>query len=164
VVGRRSAARLDADSAAVRLDLHGECREVGADLIVVGADIGQAQVLVLGQHVGIPGQNRNAGILCRLKGHRHGSGVGHGHGNAIDLLGHEILHDLDLFVAAAVLAGADIHAFKGAVGFSLGLLAAITGLVEERVVHVLGNQREGELRLGPDGGHGKRPKGNRCGQ
>src|SRR5207247_198299 len=46
VVGRGRATRLDADGATLRLDLLGELGEVDADLVVVGADIRDAQVLV----------------------------------------------------------------------------------------------------------------------
>src|SRR4029079_10207958 len=47
VVGGRRTTRLDADRAALRLDLHDDLGEVHADVIVLGADIGGAQILVL---------------------------------------------------------------------------------------------------------------------
>ena len=151
VVGRRGAAGLDADGAAIGLDRLGELGEVGADLVVVGADIGHAEILVLGQQVGVPGQNRDAGFLGGLQRNRHGGRVRRRHGDAIHLLGHEVLDDRDLFVTAAMLAGADVHALESAVGFGFGLLAAVAGLVEERVVHVLRHKREDVLRLGAGG-------------
>ena len=48
-----------------------------------------------------------------------------------------------------MLAGADVLAVELAAGFGLGLLAAVAGLVEERVVHVLRHQREDVLREAP---------------
>ena len=55
------------------------------------------------------------------------------------------LHDLDLLLAAAMLAGTDIEALDRAGEFLLRLLAAAPRLVEERVVHVLGHERENVL-------------------
>ena len=103
--------------------------------------------------------------LAACKRDRHGRRVGRRHGDAVDLLGHEILHDLHLLVAAAMLAGADIHAFEGAVGFRFGLLAAVARLVEERVVHVLRHQREDELLPAPrPAGHVSARKRHGCRQ
>ncbi len=85
--------------------------------------------------------------LAACSGAGHGRRVGRRDRDAVDALGDQILHDLHLLVAAAMLAGADIHALERAVRFRLGLLAAVAGLVEERVVHVLRHQREDELRL-----------------
>ena len=113
MVSRSGAARLDAHRAALRLDLHGEFGEVHADLVVMSANIGCAQALAVRQEVGVPGKNGNARSLGSLQRHCHGRGIGWRYGNAVHLLGDEILQDLHLLLAAAVFAGADIHAFKG---------------------------------------------------
>jgi hypothetical protein len=148
VVGRRRTARLDADGAAVRLDLHGDLGEVDADLVVVGADIGGAQVHVLRQHVRVPGQHRDPGVLGGLQRHGHRRGIGRRHADALHIAaGDEVLDDLHLFVATAVLARADVFAYEGTVRLGFGLLAAVARLIEERVVHVLRHQREDVLRL-----------------
>ena len=60
-------------------------------------------------------------------------------------LGDQVEHDLDLLLAAAMLAGADIFALELAAELGLGLHAAVAGLIEERIVHVLRHQREREL-------------------
>ena len=80
----------------------------------MGADIGGAQALAVRQDVGIPGKNGNAGGLGSLQRYRCCRRIGWRYGNAVHLLGDEILQDLHLLLAAAVLAGAYIHAFKGA--------------------------------------------------
>ena len=86
--------------------------EVDADVVVVGADIGEAQALVLLEQVGVPGQDRDAGLLGRLERLAHGGGVGGRDGDAVDLLGDQVVDDLDLLLAAAMLAGADIDALE----------------------------------------------------
>ena len=48
VVGRRGAAGLDADRAALGLDLQDELGDVDADLVIVRADIGEAHPLSCG--------------------------------------------------------------------------------------------------------------------
>src|SRR5581483_3477027 len=106
VVGRSHATRLDADLAALRLDLLDELRDVHADLIVVRADVGETQVLVLRQKVGVPGQDRDALFLRRRKNARHRGGVGRRHANAVDALRDQVGDDLRFLVTAAVLAGA----------------------------------------------------------
>ena len=103
----------------------------------------------------------NAGVLGGLQRHRHAAAALDGDdGDAVHLLGDEILHDLHLLVAAAVLAGADIHAFEGAVRFRFGLLAAVARLIEERVVHVLRHQSEDVLRLGAGHRYGHGAEGD----
>ena len=76
VVGRRGAARLDADRAALRLDLLRELGEVDADVVVVRADIGDAQRLVLRR----AGRSPRSGPGCRppwpLQRLAHGGRVG----------------------------------------------------------------------------------------
>jgi len=67
MVGGRSATGLDADAAAVRLHLLDDLREVYADIVVLGADIGGAQIGILRQEITVPGEYGNAGILGRLK-------------------------------------------------------------------------------------------------
>ena len=119
--------------------------EVDADVVVLGADIGDPQRLVLVEQVAVPGQHGDAGLLGLLQRLAHGSGVGRADGDAVDLLGDQVEHDLDLLLAAAMLAGADILALELAAGLGLGLLAAVAGLVEERVVHVLRHEREGQF-------------------
>ena len=142
VVRGRGAARLDADRAALRLDLLHALGEVDADVVVVRADVGDAQRLVLVQQVAVPGQDRDAGLLRLLQAPRHRGGVRGADGDAVDLLGDQVVDDLHLLLAAAVLAGADILALELARELLLGLLAAVAGLVEERVVHVLRHERE----------------------
>ena len=66
---------------------------------------------------------------------------------------------ISLFVTAAMLSGADVHALESAVGFGFGLLAAVASLVEERVVHVLRDKCEDELRLGASGRDRQGPDG-----
>ena len=142
VVRRRGAAGLDADRAALRLDRHHQLGDVDADVVVVRADIGDALGLVLRQKVGVPRQHRDlvrGGALQRI-GHRRR--VGGRDGDAVDPLGDEIGDDLRFLVAAAVLAGADVEALDRAVEFLFRLLAAGEGLVKERIVGVLGHQRE----------------------
>ena len=59
---------------------------------------------------------------------------------------------MDLLVTAAMLARTDIEALDRTVRFLLGFLAAVPGLIEERVIHVLRNKCEGvllSLRLCP---------------
>ncbi len=148
VIGRRGATRLDADRAALRLDLLRELGEIDADLIIVRPDIGEAQRLVLGEQVGVPGEHGDLGGARTLQSGGDRGRVGRRHGNAVDLLGDQIGDDLCLLVAAAVLAGTDIEAFDRAVEFLLGLLAASQRLVEEWVVGVLGYQREGVFLIG----------------
>ena len=58
----------------------------------------------------------------------------------------QVIDHLQLLLAAAVLAGADVAAFDRAAELLLGLLATVAGLIEERVVHVLRHQREGVVR------------------
>src|SRR6185295_5156290 len=142
VVGGRRTAGLDADGAAARLDLLGELREVHADLIVVRAHIGEAQPLVLRQEIAVPGKHRNARSLRTLERLAHGRRVRWRYGNAVDLLGDEVVDDLDLLFAAAMLARTDIEALDRAGEFLFRLLAAGQRLVEERVVHILGNEGE----------------------
>jgi hypothetical protein len=101
-----------------------------------------AQALVLFEQVGVPGQHRNAGLLGFDKLLAHRRGVGRRDRHAVDLLGDQVGDDLHLLVAAAVLAGADVEALDCALQLCLGLLAAVAGLVEERVVGVLRHQRE----------------------
>ena len=121
-----------------------ELGDVDADVVVVRADIGDAQTLVLvatGRSPrSEPGCSRPLGALQRIG---HGRRVGRRDGDAVDLLGDEVGDDLRLLVAAAVLAGADVEALDRAVELLLGLLAAGERLVEERVVGVLRHEREG---------------------
>ena len=86
-----------------------ELREVDADVVVLGADIGDAQGLVLVEQVAVPGQHGNARRLGLLQRLAHRGGVGRAHRDAVDLLGDQVEHDLDLLLAAAMLAGADIY-------------------------------------------------------
>ncbi|MGX7874592.1 hypothetical protein ACVDG5_019120 [Mesorhizobium sp. ORM6] len=77
--------------------------------------------------------------------------------------GNQILHDLDLLLTATVFAGSDVHALECAFGLGLCLLAAITRLIEIRVVHVLRHQRECVFLLGVglsdrQGGRGDRSR------
>ena len=155
MVRRRRAARLDADRAALGLDLHDELGDVDADVVVVRADVSGAQALVLRQKVRVPGQDRDlvrSRVLERV-GHRRR--VGGRDGDAIDLLGDEVGHDLRFLVAAAVLARSDIEALHRALELGFGLLAAGQRLIEERVVGVLRHERErvrvGRSRRGRDG-------------
>ena len=50
----------------------------------------------------------------------------------------QVVDHLQLLLAAAVLAGADVAAFDRAAELLLGLLAAVAGLVEERLFTFLG--------------------------
>ena len=167
VVGRRRAARLDADGAALRLDLHDELGDVDADVIVVRANIGERAVSCpCGSKIRVPGQDRNFGAGRALQSVGHRRRVGGRNRNAVDLLGDEVGHDLGFLVAAAVLAGADIEALHRALELGLGLLAARQRLIEERVVGVLGHERKrigvGRARRGRYGQ--KRPRGDGAGQ
>ena len=81
-------------------------------------------------------------------------------GDAVDLLGYEVVDNLNLLLAAAMLAGSDVQAFDGASQLLLGLLAAVARLVEERVVHVLRHQSEDILRLGAGHRHGHGAEGD----
>ena len=92
------------------------------------------------------------GLLGLLQRLAHGRRIGRADGDAVDALGDQVEDDLDLLLAAAMLARADILALELAAELALGLHAAVAGLVEERVVHVLRHQREGEL-LRAGGGH-----------
>ena len=131
--------------------------DVGADLVVVRADIGEAQPLVLGQQVRIPGQDRDAGGLGALQRIGDGGRIGGRDRDAVDLLGDQVGHDLGLLVAAAMFARADVEALDRALQLPLGLLAAGQRLVVERVVHALGHQREGHLLAGRRGAAGRTP-------
>jgi hypothetical protein len=104
VRGRRTAG-LDADRPALRLDRLRDLREVHADVVVLRADVGDAQRLVLLEQVAVPGQHRDAGGLGLLQRPAHGGRVGRRDGDAVDLAGDQVVHDLDLLLAAAVLAG-----------------------------------------------------------
>src|SRR5262249_43546778 len=148
-----------------RLDLHRELGEIDADLVIVGADVRDAQVLAVGQEVRVPGQNRDLGFLGCLQCNGHGCRIRRRHRNAVDLLGDQVLHDRDLLVATAVFTRADVHALESAVGFFLGLLAAIARLIEKWIVHVLRHERENFLALRVGGaGEGERVDGECCRQ
>ena len=97
--------------AALWLDLLCELGEVDADIVVVGADIGDAQGLVLLEKIRVPGQDRDARLLGAFERLAHGGSVGRRNGDAVDFLGDQVIDDLDLLFTAAVLAGADIQAF-----------------------------------------------------
>ena len=111
-IGGGGAARLNADHAALWLHLLEDFRDVGADLVIVRPDIGNPQILVLRQNVGIEGEHRDAGFLGGLQRRQDRHGIGRRHGNAGDAFGDEILHDLHLLVTAAVFARADILALE----------------------------------------------------
>src|SRR4029450_7470490 len=113
VIGCRRAARLDADGATVRFDLLRDLREVDADVVVLGADIGDAQVLVLGQQIAVPGQHRDAGRLGRGERAGHRRGVRGRDGDAVDAGRDQVVDHLQLLLAAAGLAGADVAGFDG---------------------------------------------------
>lgn len=162
MVRRRCAARLDADFPAARLHLHGELRQVRSNIVVVGADIGDTQGFVLIEKIGVPRQNGNPGLLRALERSRHGSRIRRRHGDAVDLFRNQVVDDLNLLIAAAMLAGPDIDALDGAGELLLGFLAPVTGLIEKRVVHVFRYERERvflPLRLSA-GTH--RKKGRSC--
>ena len=165
MVGRRRAARLDADRAALGLDLHDHLGDVDADVVIVRADIGGAQALVLRQEIGVPGQHRDIvrGRALERVGHRRR--VGRRDADAVDLLGDEVGDDLRFLVAAAMFAGADVEALDRAVELLLRLLAAGERLVEERIVGVLRHQREGVglggSRRGRNGQQGARRRQRR---
>ena len=130
----------------LRLDLLRELREVDADVVVVRADIGDAQVLALRQEVGVPGEHRDAGFLGRRQHARHRGGVGGRDRDAVDALGDQVGDDLDLLVTAAVLGRAGEEALD-LVGADLvdRLFAAELRLVEERVVEVLRHHGDDQL-------------------
>ena len=114
VVGRRGAARLDADRAALRLDLLRELREVDADIVVVRADIGDAQRLVLGR----AGRSPRSAPECRPPWPPRSAlpmaGAFDGEPRCRRPLGDQVVDDLHLLLAAAMLAGADVEALDRA--------------------------------------------------
>ena len=125
VIGRRGAARLDTDRAAFGLDRHDELGEVHADFVIMRADIGNAQPLVLGRADRSPRSGSGYWRLCApCSAAAIAGGVGRRYADTVDLLGDQVGDHLRLFVAAAMLSGADIEAFDLAVEFLLGLLAA----------------------------------------
>ena len=76
-----------------------------ADVVVVRADIGDAELLVLRQKVGVPGQHRDAGFLgARAATLAMAAALAGGDRDAVDALGDQVGHDLHLLVTAAVLA------------------------------------------------------------
>src|SRR5690606_27521063 len=107
VVGRGSAARLDADGAAVGFDLLHELRQVDADVVVFGADVGDPEIGVLGQEIAVPGQHRDAGLLGLHERADDARGIGRADRDAVDLTGDQVVDHLQLLFAAAVLAGPD---------------------------------------------------------
>ena len=125
-----------------------ELGEVDADLVVVRADIGDAQILVLGQQVGVPGEHRNAGVLGRLRA----TAI------AAALAGETAMPSTFLATRSCTICTCSspppcspgpmyMHS-NAPLRLGFGLLAAVAGLIEERVVHVLRHQREDVLRLG----------------
>ena len=137
---RRGPARLNAERAAVGRQSLQRARHLDAELAVLGADVGRSQVAVLGQEIRVPGDDRNARLAGALERARHRRSVRRRHGDAVDAARHEVLDDLDLLFLG-VLARTGVEALDVR---KLGLrrLAAVAGLVEERVVHRLGNQGE----------------------
>ena len=116
MVGRRCAARLDADRAALRLDLHGELGEVRADLVIVRADIGDAQVLVLGQRRRNPRSEPGMpASLAACSATAIAAALDGDTAMPSTFLATRSCTIVHLLVAAAMLAGADIHALRGAV-------------------------------------------------
>src|SRR4029079_5032298 len=113
-----------------------------ANVIVVGSDIGGAKAFILLQKIRVPGEDRDAGLLCAFKRLADSGGVGRRNGDAINLFGDQVIDHLDLLFATSVLTGSDIQTLNRTVELLLRLFATIPRLIEERVIHVLGNQSE----------------------
>ena len=163
MVGRGRAAGLEADGAAVRLERLRDLREVDADVVVLGADIGRTYALVFLEDVRVPGHRRDPGRHRRLQHLGHRGCVGGRHRDAVNALADEVLDDLDL-LDLGVLARTDVHALD-VVGLFLRLVAAVAGEVEERVVHRLRHERELELLVAVREGRSARESdggGARC--
>ena len=143
MVGRRRAAGLEAERAAVRLEPLRDLREVHADVVVLGPDVGGAHALVFLEDVRIPGHHRDPGRHGRLEDLGHCRRVRGSDRDAVNALADEVLDDLEL-LELGVLARPDVHALDVGL-FGLGLVAAVAREVEERVVHRL--RHEGELHL-----------------
>ena len=156
VLGAR-AARDDGVFATIGPEFAQLLAEREAEVLVVGADIGDA----LGaRRIGVEGHDRDAGRGRRFDRLGHGRDVGNGDRKAIHLLGDEVLDDLRfgcrLVLDRALVDALDIAEFLGP------LQAAVARHVEERVVHRLGHHGELVFLLGKrrarhdDDGHGSK--------
>ncbi|MGY2931999.1 hypothetical protein ACVWZ6_001601 [Bradyrhizobium sp. GM6.1] len=123
--------------AAVGPQLQELLAEGDAELLVVGADIGDA--LGAGR-IGVEGDDRDAGRGRRVDRLGHRRDVGNRDGEAVDLLGDEVLDDLGLrrrlVLDRPLVDALDIAELLGT------LQAAVAREVEERIVHRLGHDHE----------------------
>ena len=123
--------------------------EVGADFIIVGADIGNAQGPCFLAARPSPMSARE----CRLplqpaKATAMAAAFDGATAMPSTFLATRSCTMANLLIATAVFAGSDVHCIqKAPFDSGFGLLAAITGLVKEWVVHVLRHEGKGELCL-----------------
>ena len=95
-VGGGRSAGLDAIGASVGLERHRLLGDGFADLFVDRADVSGAKSLVGRQQIAVPGDDRNISFLRPAQDLGDRRGVGGGDADAVNMLGDEVLHDLDL--------------------------------------------------------------------
>ena len=133
-------AGLDAHSAAALLVFKHLLGEGDAELIVVRADVGRTKACILGKHVGVVGNDRDALFLRHLHDARHGLRVAGRDAKAGNAAGHHVLRELNL-LGLVVFGRANIGAGHVA-EFLGGGLAALFDRRAECVVQYFENERE----------------------
>ena len=147
VVGR-DVAELQADRAAVRLQLLQVLRHQHAHLVVVGAEIGRAQLAILLEQIGVDGHHRDVRLPLaqQVGGERRVRGRDRDRGDAP---GQQVVDDLDLAGLVGARRRAGVQALVlGVRVLRLPLLAAQVDLLEERIVEPLDDDRQRLLVLG----------------